>query len=332
MSTTQSLPEPPNPSGWWSAKIERAQLIQLLKKRDAPGVILFLAWLLCVAATTWALAALWGSVWAVPMLVVHGAVLSFAYAASHECAHSTAFRSRWLNEAVFYVTSFVFMEEPMNRRYSHGRHHAYTWYHGFDSQMPYRNPMTLRVYLSETLGFTAFAAAFAQLARFARGKLRSDELSFIPAARIAQLTWGARGFLLGYAAIVLASVASSSWFPVTAFFGARLAGGWVVHMFINSQHMCMLENHPDHRYTTRSLRCWPVSRLLYWNMNYHIEHHLYPGVPFHSLPQLNARIRTELPEPVGGALHANVEILRVIRRQASDPGHAAQPAFSPPQL
>ena len=237
MSTTQSLPEPPTPAGWWSATIERAQLIQLLKKRDAPGLILFLVWILAVAATTWALAALWGSVWAAPMLVVQGAVLSFAYAASHECAHSTAFRSRWLNEAVYYVTSFVFMEEPMNRRYSHGRHHAYTWYHGFDSQMPYRNPMTLRVYLAETLGFTAFAAAFVQLARFARGKLRNEELAFIPASRVAQLTWGARGFLLGYAAIVLASVMSRSWFPVTAFFGARLAGRWVVHMFINSLHM-----------------------------------------------------------------------------------------------
>lgn len=327
METSLPAQQPPNPSGWWTPGIERAQLIKLLKKRDAPGVALLIAWLLGVAATTWALAAAWGSAWAVPMLVVHGAILSFAYAASHECAHATAFRSKWLNEAAFYLTSFVFMEEPMYRRYSHGRHHAYTWYHGFDSQMPYRNPMTLRAYVSETLAFKAFGGAFVQLARFARGKLYPDELSFIPAARLGQLVWGARAFLLGYAAIVVSSAAAHSWFPVVAFFGARLAGGWVVQLFINSQHMCMSEGMPDHRYTTRSLRGSTVTRLLYWNMNYHIEHHLYPGVPFHSLPEASSLIAGELPEPAASAVHANVEILRVIRRQVSDPGHASQPSF-----
>ena len=40
-----------------------------------------------------------------------------------------------------------------------------------------------------------------------------------------------------------------------------------------------------------------LSRVLYWNMNYHIEHHLYPSIPFHALPALNAAIRDQLPEP-----------------------------------
>ena len=38
----------------------------------------------------------------------------------------------------------------------------------------------------------------------------------------------------------------------------------------------------------------PLGRFLYVNMNYHIEHHLYPQVPFYALPQLNAAIREQL--------------------------------------
>jgi fatty acid desaturase len=54
-------------------------------------------------------------------------------------------------------------------------------------------------------------------------------------------------------------------------------------------------------------------------MNYHIEHHLYPAVPFHALPKLNDQIRNELPTPAHGVLTANIEILSAIARQARDP-------------
>ena len=32
--------------------------------------------------------------------------------------------------------------------------------------------------------------------------------------------------------------------------------------------------------TTRTVYMNPISRFIYWNMNYHIEHHMYPLVPF----------------------------------------------------
>ena len=142
----------PRPGDWWSPQLDGQLLQQLTARRDAPGLILFVTWISALSGTTWALAWAWGSWWLAPILLAHGAIMSFAYAASHECAHRTAFKTPWLNEIIFYVTSFVFGEEPMIRRYSHGRHHAYTWYPQLDSQMPYRNPMTLRTYVGQTLG------------------------------------------------------------------------------------------------------------------------------------------------------------------------------------
>jgi fatty acid desaturase len=319
---------PPRPQSWWTPKLERARVQQLLRKRDLPGVLFLLAWFALLAITTWALWASWGTLWVIPVLFVHGTILSFAYAISHEGAHGSAFRTPWLNEWVFYLTSFIFGEEPMYRRYSHGRHHAATWYPGFDSQMPYQNPISLRTYVRETLALHAPFAAVAVMFRHARGALTHDEREFVPANKVARLIWGARLFLLGYLTVIAIAVAMRSLFPVVAFFGARLAGGWVVQLFINSQHMCMSEAIADHRYSTRSLACSPLVRLLYWNMNYHVEHHLYPGVPFHALPEVNRLVRHELPQPTRGALRANLEILGVIRKQVRDPASVAHPSFT----
>jgi fatty acid desaturase len=41
----------------------------------------------------------------------------------------------------------------------------------------------------------------------------------------------------------------------------------------------------------------PISRFLYWNMNYHVEHHMFPMVPYHALPKLHETIKHDLPAP-----------------------------------
>lgn len=319
----------PRPGKWWSPEVDHATLHRLMSRRDLLGIVFFLAWLAATAATTWALFEVWGRWLVLPVLLMHGIVIGFSYAASHEAAHGTAFRTKWLNEVVFYVTSFVFGEEPMYRRYSHGRHHAYTWYTALDSQMPYRNPLTVRRYLRETLGLVPMWDSVLTMVRLARGALSESERGFVPIARMNQMIWGARIFLLGYSGILAIAAWSGSFYLVAVFFGGRIAGQWVIQLFINSQHMCMREDIADHRYSTRSMACGYLTRLLYWNMNYHIEHHLYPGVPFHALPRLSRIVAPQLPVPSAGVLMANKEILRVIRAQAINPSAVSQPAMQP---
>lgn len=325
---TTSPTRPPRPQGWWTPPLERAAVQTLLARRDLPGLLYFFSWLAALTGTTFWLAAVWGTWAVVPVLFVHGAVLSFSYAASHECAHGTAFKTVWLNEAVFYLTSFIFGEEPMYRRYTHGRHHSSTWYPGFDVQMPYGNPMSLRVYLRETLALGTLFSLARQTLRLALGRLTAEEEGVIPAAKIRQLEWGARAFLAGYVAVIAIAVLTRSWFIIVALPGARLAGGWIVQLFINSQHMCMAEAVADHRYSTRSLACMLPTRILYWNMNYHVEHHLYPGVPFHALPTVSSLVREHMPHATRGAIAANAEILAVIRRQMKDPTSVSVPRFA----
>src|SRR5690606_26369035 len=182
-------------------------------------------------------------------------------------------------------------------------------------------------YFRETLGLAGLWDSLTIMWRQSFGRLTEAERGFIPPAKVSQLIWGNRLFLAGYAGIAATAIVMESAFLAAAFFGARCAGGWVVQLFVNSQHMCMNEAVPDHRYSTRSLTSWLPTRLLYWNMSYHIEHHLYPAVPFHALPKLNELVAGQLPLPARGALGANREILQVIRRQRQDPSYAAQPVF-----
>ena len=41
----------------------------------------------------------------------------------------------------------------------------------------------------------------------------------------------------------------------------------------------------------------PIFRFIYWNMNYHVEHHMFPMVPYHALPKLHAVMGPDLPTP-----------------------------------
>jgi fatty acid desaturase len=54
-------------------------------------------------------------------------------------------------------------------------------------------------------------------------------------------------------------------------------------------------------------------------MNYHMEHHMFPMVPFHALPKLHAAIRNDCPEPYPSLWAAYREIVPTLLRQRKDP-------------
>jgi fatty acid desaturase len=59
----------------------------------------------------------------------------------------------------------------------------------------------------------------------------------------------------------------------------------------------------------------PISRFIYWNMNYHVEHHMFPMVPYHALPRLHELIKHDLPAPTPSILAGYREMVPVFLRQ-----------------
>ncbi len=86
-------------------RIERRQLKSLARRSNAPGLIYLAIW---GAALGIAGSAVWstlGTAWVWPAMFLFGVAMSVpSCALSHETAHGTAFRSRWLNETVFWAT------------------------------------------------------------------------------------------------------------------------------------------------------------------------------------------------------------------------------------
>lgn len=50
-------------------------------------------------------------------------------------------------------------------------------------------------------------------------------------------------------------------------------------------------------------------------MNYHVEHHMFPMVPYHPLPELHAMIKHDLPKPSPSIIAAYKEVWPALKRQ-----------------
>ncbi|MDE0388908.1 MAG: fatty acid desaturase, partial [Rhodospirillales bacterium] len=110
-------------------RIDRKQLKALARRSNRPGLMYLALWVLALALTGAALWVALGTAYVWATIFVFGVVMSVpSYSLSHETAHGTAFRTRWLNETVFWFTSLLYGEEPLHRRYTHTNHHTYTWY------------------------------------------------------------------------------------------------------------------------------------------------------------------------------------------------------------
>jgi MocE subfamily Rieske [2Fe-2S] domain protein len=59
-------------------------------------------------------------------------------------------------------------------------------------------------------------------------------------------------------------------------------------------------------------------------MNYHLEHHMFPLVPYHNLAKLHELVKADTPKPYNGLLAAWREIVPALFRQAKDPAYYVQ--------
>ena len=98
-------------------------------------------------------------------------------------------------------------------------------------------------------------------------------------------------------------------------------GMWLDMFYSDTQHAGLAQNVLDHRLNCRTIYTNAINRYLYWNMNYHLEHHMFPMVPYHNLARLHALIKADCPKPYNGFWEAWREIIPVVLRQIKDPAY-----------
>jgi len=217
------------------------------------------------------------------LLVVQGILIVFLFAALHETTHRTAFKTRWLNDAVAKFCGFAIGLPAHGFRFFHFNHHRFTQDPERDPELMFEKPATLLRYLWTVTGLPVWWYHLTMIARYAMG--RSNE-SFIPDSERAAVHREARWMIVGYIGLAAASVALSTTALIWIWIVPLLLGQPFLRLYLMAEHggcpfvTNMFEN-------TRTTFTNPLVRCVAWNMPYHAEHHAHPGVPFHKLPEFH---------------------------------------------
>jgi fatty acid desaturase len=251
------------------------------------------------------------------LLAVYGVVFSFLswVGASHELQHNTVSQSKALNQCWLQVFAFLSWANPVYFTRAHATHHSHTLDSHLDEEV--RTNVCSRIanlVLSSTIDIRRFWRTLRMQVLNARGIVPGQtEGRIFSDAEVdgrRRLANAARRLLVGQAALLVLFLASGFWqgvFLVTL--GPFIANGFA-NMLATAQHCGMKHNTLDYRESTRTILLSPFLSFLYWNMNYHVEHHMYPGVPCYNLPKLHELIAYDVAPPARGLRGA----LKVIRK------------------
>lgn len=249
----------------------------------------------------------WGA--ALPMQLLLGIALTFLFAPAHETVHRTAFRSRWLNDAVASLAGAVLILPPHYFRAFHLEHHRHTQIPGKDPELAGKTIAGWGDYAWHLTGLPYWRAAISGL--FLRAVGRSGE-GFLTGRIHATVQREAQLFLLFYAGLIGLSVATGSIVILTYWVIPMLLGQPFLRLYLLAEHgLCPMV--ADMFRNTRTTLTNRVVRWLAWNMPYHAEHHAFMAVPFHRLPEVHARFRDRIEVQTSGYLAFHRHLIQDLR-------------------
>ena len=288
--------------------VPRRRLRQLMQRADRQAW-LFLAGHAAFLALTGSL--VWmamNGAWLAPAMALHGLGIVHLFSAQHEFAHRTAFRTRGLNDVFGSLCGTLIMLPHVNFRWEHTDHHSYTQSTKRDPQL-IPQPKSLwayAFYLSTIPYWLGFLRPFA---RHLLGVVTVEEKRFTPATEQWKVIWEARAMLAVYAAAAAVSVALHTSALLYYWLWPRLLAEPCMRFIRMTEHVGRPVDDPDLLSNSRTCLVWAPLRWLAWNMPFHAEHHLSPGVPFHALPALHREIGSVRRRIATGYVDAHREIL-----------------------
>ena len=304
---------------WFTPQIDRKALKLLMKRSDGPALRQFSLWLALLVAFGAGAFAMWGTAWCVPLFAIYGVLYSAADHRHHELSHGTPFKTRWVNEFFFHLCAFMTLREGYYYRWSHTRHHTHTLVVGKDPEIAVPRPPALLEIASDLFFIKDGLTQVSRLFRNASGDLTEDGKHFVPGPEVSKVVWASRLYLFAFTAVIGTCWWADSLVPALFVVLPRFYGGALSQIFNLTQHAGMAEDLRDHRASTRTVYLNPVFQFLYFNMNYHLEHHMFPMVPFHQLRVLHKMIADQCPPAYKGLREVYREIIPALIRQRSDP-------------
>uniref|UniRef100_UPI00261805A8 fatty acid desaturase n=1 Tax=uncultured Sphingorhabdus sp. TaxID=1686106 RepID=UPI00261805A8 len=166
---------------------------------------------------------------------LQGVLIVLLFGALHETTHGTAFRSRWLNQAVAWFAAMLTLRPALYFKYRHASHHTYTQHATLDPDIV-PLPRTLGEYLARVLGLSFWGKLCGTLWRSALGRFNADERSFIPAVERGRVTREARLLLALYLGVLVVSIVLQSWAAAIYWLVPRILGEPVLRAIRMAEH------------------------------------------------------------------------------------------------
>ncbi len=222
------------------------------------------------------------------LLPVQGVLIIFLFTLEHEATHRTPFRTVWLNDWVGRLAGVLLVLPFEWFRAFHMAHHRWTNLAGKDPELAGPKPATWAEWVWHVSGLPYWGSAARLMVRLVAGRV-TDE--FVAEGAKARIVAEARWMVVVYGLAAL----SLLWTPV-------LLWVWLVPVLLGQPflRLYLLAEHGDCPQVanmfenTRTTFTTRLVRWLAWNMPYHVEHHVWPTVPFHRLPEVHGLMRDDL--------------------------------------
>lgn len=224
-----------------------------------------------------------GAMCAIPFYIIAGASMHGICLFTHEGVHGTIHRNTWINNFIGSVSGYIVLQTLAGYRVLHLKHHKHLNKEG--------DPGLLKTYVSNKYVIAAMEWGYLLFGYLAF-------LSIIPY----------QGYKQGNKKDQILIVKDLFFILLILWSGIKLlplswvVHGWLipmvfVHFMMNirgmSQHL-MLEDHHDPFKGARTIKAHPIVDFFLCNENYHIEHHLYPSIPWYNLKKVHALIKKDL--------------------------------------
>ena len=311
---------------WYRPNVDKLEFKKLCDKSDWAGfkhVIIYFSVLIFFGYLAYAT---WGTWWSLLFFLIYGNIYACSDSIWHETGHKTAFKSKFWNNFFYQISSYMDNFEPVRWKWSHFKHHGHTAYDDpHDFEIAIRKPTDLFLFFSYFIPFAPLLTFHKTLQfetiKHAVGITTPVMEQCIPEKERIKCRNSARIHVAIWTIVILTSIVYQSWLPVLYLVLPGFYGKTLVASFGLTQHTGLQENIKDHRYSTRTVYLNPVFSFLYWHMEYHIEHHMFPTVPSYNLPKLHHLIKDQMPPAKKGLWGAYREIIPAIFKQAKNPDY-----------
>jgi fatty acid desaturase len=216
--------------------------------------------------------------------------------------------------------------EPIRWRYTHFIHHGntYSTENPYDHEIEYGNdlkntipklikeiiPFGNLVYIKNDISFEVIKHSLG-----IKTKVMKDS---IPDKLKSKSILISRIYVFIWLLVISFSIYVNSWLPVLYLVLPHFYGKTLHKLVAFTQHAGLARNLKDHRLSAREMYLNPILSFLYWRMEYHLTHHMFPTVPSYNLDKLHHHIKDQLPKPNNGLIDAYKEIIPTLVKQSKD--------------